>query len=258
MADLPGGGIAVSLDGVRTRIEYVNGWSVAVIEFDERMDVLSSCFLNGGKAETSTIVIIQVDPDYHHDPVGDARKVLDELGLPDDTVCFMTAAEVYRVFTEERVNHNDYDCLALVTAGLSNQVVAGEEILDWDERKKLSAKRHKLIADLYPPGTINIIGVVSEPMTDAAKVNSFIAMTEAKSAAMHDLGYRETGTTSDAIAIVCPKEGNIQSYAGTGFGFGLSLAKAVRSAVRKALIKRHDFPVDMKEEEMEELRRRYL
>ena len=247
----------MSLDDIRTRIEYVDGWSVAVIEFSERMDVLSSCFLNGGLAETSTIVIIQVNPDYFNDPVKDAQKVLGALDLPSDTVCFMTAAEVYRVFTKERVNHNDYDCLALVTAGLSNQVVAGEEITDWDERKKLSVKRHQQIAALYPPGTINIIGVVSQPMTDSAKVNSFIAMTEAKSAAMHDLGYKETGTTSDAIAIVCPKEGELQSYAGTGFGFGLSLAKAVRSAVRRSLIKRHDFPVDMSDEEIKELRRRY-
>ena len=248
------------LDGIKTRIEYVNGWSVAVIEFDERMDILSSCFLNGGKHESSTIVIIQVDPDYHSDdPAVEAKKVLETLRLPSDTVCFMTAAEVYQVFTTERICHNGYDCLALVTAGLSNQVVAGEEITDWPERKKLSMKRHQKIAELYPPaGTINIIGVTSEPMTDPAKVNSFIAMTEAKSAAMHDLGYKETGTTSDAIAIVCPKEGNVQSYAGTGFGFGLSLAKAVRSAVRKSLIKRHDFPEDMSDEEIEELRRRYL
>ena len=75
---------------------------------------------------------------------------------------------------------------------------------------------------------------------------------------VHDLGYKETGTTSDAIAIVCPKEGKLQTYAGTGFGFGLSLAKAVRSAVRKSLIKRHDFPIDMNDEDIEELRRRYL
>ena len=249
----------MSLDDIKTRIEYVGGWSVAVIELNQRMDVLSSCFLNGGLTDTSTIVIIQVHPEYYNNPIEDAKAVLKELNLPSDTVCFMTAAEVYRVFTVERVNYNGYDCLALVTAGLSNQVVAGEEILDWDERKKISKKRHELIANLYPPaGTINIIGVVSEPMTDSAKVNSFIAMTEAKTAAMNDLGYKETGTTSDAIAIVCPKEGKVQTYAGTGFGFGLSLAKAVRSAVRKALIKRHDFPIDMKEEEIEELRRRYL
>ena len=247
----------MSLDDIRTRIEYVDGMSVAVIELGERMDILSSCFLNGGLTDTETIVIIQVDPEYSGDPVKDAKKVLKALNLPSDTVCFMTAAEVYHVFTKERVNHKGFDCLALVTAGLSNQVVAGEEMDDWEERKKLSKVRHKLIADLYPPGTINIIGVVSEPMTDPAKVNSFIAMTEAKSAAMHDLGYKETGTTSDAIAIVCPKEGKLQSYAGTGFGFGLSLAKAVRSAVRKSLIKRHDFPIDMNDEEIEELRRRY-
>ena len=158
----------MSLDGIRTRIEYVDGWSVAIIEFDERMDVLSSCFLNGGLTDTSTMVIIQVDPEYFDDPVADAKKVLEALKLPSDTVCFMTAAEVYRVFTTERVNHNGYDCLALVTAGLSNQVVAGEEITNWEERKKLSVIRHNLIAELYPPaGTINIIGVVSEPMTDS-------------------------------------------------------------------------------------------
>lgn len=249
----------MSLDGIRTRIEYVDGWSVAVIEFDERMDVLSSCFMNGGLTDTSTMVIIQVHPEYStDDPVADAKKVLDALKLPSDTVCFMTAAEVYRVFTAERVNHKGYDCLALVTAGLSNQVVAGEEILDWDKRKIISKERHRRIAELYPPaGTINIIGVVSEPMTDSAKVNAFIPITEAKSAAMHDLGYKETGTTSDAIAIVCPKKGNIQRYAGTGFGFGLSLAKAVRSAVRKSLIKRLDFPVDMSDEDIAELRRKY-
>ena len=248
----------MSLDDIRTRIEYVDGWSVAVIELSERMDVLSSCFHNGGLTDTENIVIIQVHPDYcSDDPVKDAQKVLEKLGLPPDTVCFMTAAEVYQVFTVERVNHKGFDCLALVTAGLSNQVVAGEEITDWEERKKISVIRHNLIAELYPPGTINIIGVVSQPMTDPAKVNSFIAMTEAKSAAMHDLGYKETGTTSDAIAIVCPKNGEVQHYAGTGFGFGLSLAKAVRSAVRKSLIKRHDFPIDMNDEEIEELRRRY-
>ncbi len=247
----------MSLDDVRTRIEYVNGWSVAVIELGERMDVLSSCFLNGGLRDTATMVIIQVDPDYHSDPVKDARAVLEELKLPEDTVCFMTAAEVYRVFTVERVNHNGYDCLALVTAGLSNHVVAGDEITDWEERKKVSVQRHRMIAELHPPGTINIIGIVSEPMTDAAKVNSLIPITEAKSAAMHDLGYEETGTTSDAIAIVCPKEGKMQSYAGTGYGFGLSLAKAVRSAVRKALIKRYDFPVGMSEDKIRELRSRY-
>ena len=247
----------MSLDDVKTRIEYINGWSVAVIELGERMDVLSSCFLNGGLTDTSTIVIIQVDPEYFHDPVADAKEVLKALDLPDDTVCFMTAAEVYRVFTIERVNHKGFDCLALVTAGLSNHVVAGDEITDWEERKKISTERHRMIAELHPPGTINIIGIVSEPMTDSAKVNSLIPITEAKSAAMHDLGYEETGTTSDAIAIVCPKSGKMQSYAGTGFGFGLSLAKAVRSAVRKSLIKRYDFPVGMSEEKKEELRRKY-
>ena len=87
----------MSLDGVKTRIEYVDGWSVVVIEFDERMDVLSSCFLNGGFAETSTMVIIQVDPEYFHDPVADAKKVLEELGLTDSEAI----AKFYRKMVKE-------------------------------------------------------------------------------------------------------------------------------------------------------------
>ena len=66
----------MSLDDIRTRIEYVDGMSVAVIELGERMDILSSCFLNGGLTDTETIVIIQVDPEYSGDPVKDAKKVL--------------------------------------------------------------------------------------------------------------------------------------------------------------------------------------
>ena len=247
----------MSLDDIRTRIEYVDGWSVAVIELNQRMDILSSCFLNGGLTDTSTIVIIQVHPEYYNNPVEDAKAVLKELKLPSDTVCFMTAAEVYHVFTVERVNYNGYDCLALVTAGLSNQVVAGEEILDWEKRKILSKGRHDLIAELYPPaGTINIIGIVSEPMTDSAKVNSFIAMTEAKTAAMNDLGYKETGTTSDAIAIVTPI-GQDSNYAGTGSYVGIAMCRAVKAGVCKALIIRDDFPEDVDNDRRESIRAQF-
>ena len=72
----------MSLDDIRTRIEYVNGWSVAVIELNERMDVLSSCFLNGGLTDTSTMVIIQVEPEYFHDPFGHGLFHDRRRGLP--------------------------------------------------------------------------------------------------------------------------------------------------------------------------------
>lgn len=244
------------LESVRTRFEETEGFPVAIIGFDERLDVLSSCLLNGGAAETSTMAIIQVPPGYDSEPVGDAKRILDTLELPDDTVCFMTAAEIRHVLTVVRDDRYGFDCMAIVTAGLSNQVVAGEEMTDWEDRMRISEERRSALT--RKAGTINIIGIVSRPLTDSAKVNSLISMTEAKTAALNDLGYKETGTTSDAIAIVCPKEGRTESYAGTGYGFGLSLARAVRSSVRKALIKRDDFPIDMEDGKKEDLRRRYL
>ena len=247
----------MTLDDIRSRVEFIEGTSVAVIDLGERMECLSSCFLNGGSVTTEHIIIIQVRPDYSDDPIEGARHFLKVLGLPDDTVCFMTAAEVYRVFTVERTECYGFDGIAFVTAGLSNHIVAGEELTDWEERSKIARRKHENIAKLYPPGTINTICITSRPLTEAAKVNAFIPMVEAKSAAMHDLGFKETGTTSDAMAILCPMEGERESYAGTGYGFGLALAKAVRAAVRRSLILRYDFPEGISQEQEDELRRRY-
>ena len=92
------------------RIEYVNDYPVAIIVFDERVEILSSCVSNGGLRETDTIIIMQVDSTYNHDdPQVDIDHVIEQLDLPEDTVSFMTAAEVegmevgreYRAFPVE-------------------------------------------------------------------------------------------------------------------------------------------------------------
>lgn len=236
-------------------IQTVDDYPVAVIRFDRRVDVLSSCVSNGGLRETDTIIIMQVEPMYDHDdPQVDIDHVIGVLGLPEDTVSFMTAAEVDRVISDTTASYDGHDARAIATAGLSNQVVAGDVIDDFTERFRISSERRNR---LMHAGTINIVGISDVPFTDAAKVNSIIAMTEAKTAALHDLGFRETGTTSDAMAIVCPKEGEAVNYAGTGSGVGIALARSVRDAVRRCLIKRGDFPYDMSEDACDQLRERY-
>ena len=237
------------------RIEYVSDYPVAVIEFKEKVEILSSCVSNGGLRETDTVIIMQVGSRYDNEnPQTDIDKVIEILKLPEDTVAFMTAAEVDRVISDVSVSFEGNSARAIARAGLSNQVIAGDIITDYEERYRISEKRRQA---LKHAGTINIIGISDVPFTDAAKVNAVIAMTEAKSAAMHDLGFRETGTTSDAIAVICPKNGERVNYAGTGFGIGIALARSVRDAVRKCLIKRGDFPYDMCEEDCDRLRRRY-
>ena len=228
-------------------LEYADGTPVQVIRFAHKMDVLSSAIYNGGRLHTDCILIMQVAKDYESDdPHHDVQEIVDILKLPKETVGLMTAAEVEYVFNVTHAEYEGHEAFAAVTAGLSNQVIAGDPLLDWESRHKISLGRaERLYGDRGPPkfhaGTINTVAILDTALTLPGKANAIIAATEAKTAAMNIIGYRETGTTSDAIAIVTPI-GEDSSYAGTGSYVGVAMAKAVRDAVCKALIIRDDFP----------------
>lgn len=220
-------------------VEILNyeGYDVAILSFKEKMEVLSSAVYNGGDIVTDRLFIMEVPKNYsNNDPRQHAAKVCEGLGLSSDSVGFMTAAEIRYVFNTQVNGFSGTKAFAAVTAGLSNQVIAGELLKDWERRSKLSKERNRLLHT----GTINIIGVSCLPMTQAAKVNILIAMTEAKTAALNSLGYRDTGTTSDAIAIVSPIGDNREKYAGTGTSLGIAMARSVKDCVRTALIRRGD------------------
>ncbi len=239
--------------GIRT--ESFNDLSVAIVEFDRDADVFSSCVYNGGHIITRTLAIIEVKRDYFGNPKKDSEGLIKELGLPENTVIFMTAAEVDKVISRCEKSIEDDVSTVIATAGMGNQTVAGDTIDNWNERNRISIERHD--AMIKHAGTINVIGIVNRTLTDSAKANAIIAMTEAKSAALHDLGWKETGTTSDAVAIVSEIGYEPVDYCGTGLGIGLTLAQAVRVCVRQCLIKRGDFPYDMPKDEIEDLRRRF-
>ncbi len=222
-----------------TAIVPVDGWDVGYAIFEERMEVLSSAVLNGGDSMASAIFIMQVSKDYCcDDPLADALRVRDALGLPEDTVGMMTAAEVGRVFNSSLGECNGVEAVAIATAGLSNHVVAGETLDNYPERRVVSDARAARIA-----GTINIAVISPFPLTMVGKVNLMIPLVEAKSAAMADRGYRETGTTSDSMAVLCPVGDDRVDYTGTGSDIGIAAARAVRSAVGSALERRCEHPV---------------
>ena len=124
------------------RIEYVNDYPVAVIVFNERVEILSSCVSNGGLRETDTIIIMQVGSTYNHDdPQVEIDHVIEQLDLPRDTVSFMTAAEVDRVISDVTATYDGYQARAIATAGLSNQVVAGDILENYEERHRISMER---------------------------------------------------------------------------------------------------------------------
>ena len=245
-----------------TELMYSDGTPVQVIRFAREMSVLSSAIYNGGDTVTDCILIMQVPKDYWSgDPHGDVDRVVTTLGLPKTTVGLMTAAEVEYVFN---VASGDYDgkvAYSAVTAGLSNQVVAGDVLEDWEGRHAISLRRSaKLYGERGAPkfhaGTINIVSIVGTPLTLAGKANAIIATTEAKTAAMNILGYRETGTTSDAVAIVSPI-GKDSDYCGTGSSLGIAMARAVRDGVCKALIIRDDFPEGTEDDRRESIRKQF-
>ena len=192
--------------------------ATAVIRFTEKMEILSSAPLNGGHAFTDTVFIMQVPHDYDGDYMTDLRSKRDQYGLPEDSVGFVTSAGGRYVFSTAEEVFEGGEAFVAATAGVTNCVEAGNALDRWDERKARSEGIYRrLIA-----GTINIVVVSSVPLDDAGKINLMIPLVEGKTLAMRDLGYTETGTTSDAMATVSPPAADRSPFAGTGAYLGMS------------------------------------
>ena len=97
------------------------------------------------------------------------------------------------------------------------------------------------------PGTINIIALCNRRLSEAAMAQALMRITEAKSAALHELDIRSsysgtpaTGTGTDAVMLL-GGEGNARtvSMAVGHTKLGELLARATRQAVREA-ITRHN------------------
>jgi alpha-ribazole phosphatase CobZ len=228
---------------VDVNIVRSKGYPVAVIRLKEKMEVFCSPGVsNTGNTISDTIMIMEVPKRYsRNDPADHINEIRTDLGLPDHTVGLMTAAEIEYVTTVKKTDFEGMHTCAVVTAGIGNRVTAGDLIDDMEERLVRSEEKEKKIRS-GKIGTINIVAVSPVPLTDAAKGNAFITITEAKTAAMRSLGHEETGTTSDAIAVISPIGKKREEYCGTGTSLGISLARSVKEAVRESLIKREDFP----------------
>ena len=228
---------------VDIKIVKSKGFPVAVVKLKEKMEILTSPgVLNIGDRISDTLMIMEVSKLYDRmDPMDHIEEIRKDLGLPDDTVGFMTAAEIEYVTAVKETEFEGMHTCAVVTAGIGNRVVAGDVIYDMEERLVRSVEKEKRIR-ARRVGTINIIAISPSALTETAKLNAFIAITEAKTAAMFALGHEETGTTSDAIAVVSPIKGKREEYCGTGTSLGISMAKSVKAAVLESLTKREDFP----------------
>jgi adenosylcobinamide hydrolase len=187
-----------------------------VVDLGQRHRCLSSAVLGGGLAWGRTWLDLEVarpytrtDPDVH---------LLEESGdLARPVVGMLTAAPVAE-FREAAVG----GALALATVGIGHPLAA-------------AGSRPR---EVPAPGTINLLVVVDEPLTDAGLVGALQTAVEAKAQALaaervpaaNAAGYA-TGTATDAICVACPA-GALVPFAGPVTRVGADLARAVLEAIR--------------------------
>jgi adenosylcobinamide hydrolase len=162
--------------------------------------------VDGGRRAVKNILNIQVANDFSHD---DPKRYIDgvaaSMTLEGDYLALLTAVEMKNV----RIL-SDACVTVFVTAGLTNPSSFG---------------------------TINIIVISSELLSEGAIAGTIITATEAKTRALIDKGLQFTGTTSDAIIVAYENnsEGESILYSGPATPFGSRVAKLVRLGVKEAL-----------------------
>lgn len=196
---------------------------------------ISTAVLGGGIGPVRWWINVQVDRNYARaDPAVHLREVAERLesagrlasvGQVESAgpgVGMLTAARVDRWTAAD---DGGVHTVATVGLGLPAFAAAAEEI-DWSAG----------------PGTINLLVRVPVPLSDAALVNAVITATEAKTQALLEAGIPGTGTSSDALCIVCPEpvgpvgehgveDYGVEDYGGPRSRWGSKLARSVHRAV---------------------------
>ncbi|WP_028610930.1 adenosylcobinamide amidohydrolase [Paenibacillus harenae] len=197
----------------------------------EMLYTLSSAVHPGGFSYANRIVNWKVPLSYQcDDPVRDLKRKCGEWGCDyRQTAGLITAAKLTHASIMERAGDR-FKLVGCVTAGTRNAARAGMP------RDTFPA---------YTPGTINTILLIDGRLTESAMVNAVITATEAKTAALQDLGIAEkangksaTGTTTDAIVIGVSQHSRwdaVHAYAGAATTVGNAIAETVYAAVHEAV-----------------------
>ncbi|AKG90993.1 adenosylcobinamide hydrolase [Geoglobus ahangari] len=171
-------------------------------------NALSSGLL-GGWRDVKAIFNHTVSDDFErYDPVEYLRGVASELGFRDDEYFGLLTSvpmDKLAVVSADEVT-------AFITAGVKNPN-----------------------EPLKTPGTINIILVIDADVSDGGMVNAVITATEAKSAALFELGHRFTGTNTDAIVVARTGKGRKYKYSGPASELGRKIWRAVKNGVKESL-----------------------
>lgn len=197
---------------LRVRREAGNDLPLLLWRFPAPLRAIASSPHGGGIGVRRWVVNAQVPPSYaRRDADHHLGKLGISLGLPGRGIGMLTAADV-RAYTSAV----DENVEVIATAGLGHAALAAAP---HDPRPVPMA------------GTINIVAVLPERLSDAALVNAVATATEAKTQALRDLGLDATGTATDALCLLCPDEGRPHEFGGPRSLWGARLARAVHAAV---------------------------
>jgi adenosylcobinamide hydrolase len=221
------------LDGITFELIHSDQGTYLLWDSLQPLRTLNSSPWGGGFGHHTCLINRQVDKNYHAiNPIEEMNHFLLSEGLrPEETAGMLTAAWVKdagihaELWADEgKAEQEQLKVCAYVTVGLSNKARAG----------------NPLPATALYPGTINTIVFIHGTLTDAAMVNAVITATEAKTAALADLGIcmdtsegsrPATGTTTDAVLIAANNRGSVHSYAGTATQLGYCIGRAVYESI---------------------------
>ena len=196
---------------IRTRREGGRELPLLLWRFGTPVRTIASAPHGGGVGMRRWVINAGVPGSYsRRDPDRHLATLGVSLGLPGRGVGMLTAADV-RAFTTGA----DHGVEVVATVGLTHPVLAAAP----DEGP----------GELV--GTINMLALGPAQLSDAALVNAVATATEAKTQALHDAGYRSTGTPTDAVCIVCTDTSVPAAFGGPRSVWGARLARAVHQAV---------------------------
>ncbi|NOJ71867.1 adenosylcobinamide amidohydrolase [Paenibacillus alvei] len=225
--------------------QYIAGvhihWEDAqvAVELPQTAPIWSSAVYHGGQWMGNRILNQMVHYQFDcTDPAEYLRLSCMESGyVPEQTVGLLTAAKVSHASVVEQ-EADECSLLCITTAGTSNAARSGMPRLVFSAYESLK------------PGTINSILVLDGKLSNAAILNLFMTATEAKCAALSDLGIIDaetgrvaTGTTTDAIALAVLDSGRyepVHNYAGTATTLGHAVGQLVYNTVYESVKTQHE------------------
>ncbi|WP_295555323.1 adenosylcobinamide amidohydrolase [uncultured Hyphomicrobium sp.] len=196
-----------------------------VATFDTPQTMLSWSITQPGPRTARRVVWREVrnaDLPPAEDPVVSIGRMLAESGF-DDAVALVTSRDIRRYhLAQSCVEGVTATCVA--TVGLSNGERVGSRCSE----------------PVWLPGTINILAHVSQPLSEAALIETVSLVTQARTVAIVEANVERagaivTGTGTDCIVVAAPEGEGRAPFAGMHTAVGEAVGDAVVRAVREGV-----------------------